>query len=272
MSLIKDYIDVTRLRRPIGIWLLLFPGCVGLTASAALIPGYYWGIFLLGAVVMRSAGCIYNDIIDRPFDGKVHRTQHRPLVRRQSPLSLKWAIVFLILNSSVGLWCLLQLNATAIYIGLGAAAMILAYPWMKRITYWPQLFLGLTMNMGFVMGWAASGAAFRWQAACIYAGLVAWTLGYDTIYGFQDMEDDATIGVKSAALKVNKNPKMFLYGAYGVALLSWLAAGVSAPGLLAIGALLYWQVHTLNINDATNCLMRFKSNQYVGILLWLALI
>lgn len=272
--LLKDYILLSRLHKPIGIWLLLFPGLVGLSISNQMIPYSYWGIFIIGAVVMRSAGCIYNDIIDRPFDGGVLRTKERPLVRIKDPLSLNWALIFLISNLIIGLMCLIQFNFLTIIIGIVTAVMIIVYPWMKRITYWPQLFLGFTMNMGFLMGCIANKASLNRSQFLMYLGMVSWTLGYDTIYGFQDMEDDATIGIKSTTFIAKKYVRMFLTIPYAVTLMCWLSAGLVGGiesfyyiVLAVIALILAWQVLTLNILNSSNCLTRFKSNQWVGILL-----
>lgn len=278
MKLLNDYIDVCRLHRPIGIWLLLFPGLIGLSLSPKSVPVEYWGIFLIGAVVMRSAGCIINDIVDRPFDGSVNRTKARPLVRGNDPLSLRWALVFLAFNLTIGLLCLMQFNSTTILIGFMAAAMIGTYPWMKRITYWPQLFLGFTMNMGFVIGCAAVEIC-NLGAALIYVGMIFWTLGYDTIYGFQDIEDDATIGVKSTSLKFQSNATAFMWVSCAVTAAAWLGAGlafdIGVAYYICIGAiigLLVWQIRTLDIKSSLNCLIRFRINQWVGLLLWLGVL
>jgi 4-hydroxybenzoate polyprenyltransferase len=280
MFLLNDYIQLCRLNRPIGIWLLLFPGLLGLSVSSSEVPLQYWVVFVVGAVVMRSAGCIYNDIVDRPFDGLVDRTKHRPLVRKDSPLSLRWALVFLMLNLAVGLVCLLQFNLSTILIGFGAAAMIATYPWMKRITYWPQLFLGFTMNMGFVIGCFAMSESLNLPSLLMYAGMIIWTLGYDTIYGFQDMDDDALIGVKSSSIKVRQSPRAFISLMYVSTTICWMLVGSLLQfqasyyiGIILISVLFAWQVITLNSQHPHNCLIRFKSNQWVGLIfLFVALI
>lgn len=277
MKLLRDYIQLTRLNRPIGIWLLLFPGFAGLSVSQSSVPLSHWGIFLIGAIAMRSAGCIYNDIIDRPFDGNVDRTKNRPLVR-VNPLSLRTAYQFLFINLLVGLLCLLQLNTWSIIIGFGAAAFIAAYPWMKRITYWPQLFLGFTMNMGFIMGFVSVTPSLNYTYLLIYLGMVAWTLGYDTIYGFQDMNDDVLIGIKSSTFKLKHSPRLCVSLIYTVSSALWLCSGIllgtqgaffAILGIITL--ILGWQALTLNPNDPSNCQIRFKSNQWVALLLWLAL-
>ncbi len=279
VTILNDYIQISRMNHPIGIWLLLFPGLTGLSTGLSPIPVNYWIIFFVGAVAMRSAGCIYNDMVDRPFDGKVSRTKLRPLVRKELPLSIRWAAIYLFINLAVGLTCLLFLNLSAILMGFITATMIVVYPWMKRITYWPQLFLGFTMNMGFVIGMCAVEAQLSLSVVLMYLGMVAWTLGYDTIYGFQDMEDDALIGVRSSSLKTQKYPKLFLSVCYGSSLLMWAGAGFLLLGgkltLLLLGVivgLLIWQVFTLKVDVPVNCLRRFKSNRWVAILLFLMLL
>ncbi len=278
MKLLNDYIQLTRLNRPIGIWLLLFPGFTGLSIPHTSVPSSYWILFVIGAIVMRSAGCIYNDIIDRKFDGKVNRTQNRPLVRKDTPVPLGIAFVFLGINLFIGLLCLLQFNITTIAVGFLAAALITAYPWMKRITYWPQLFLGFTMNMGFLIGLFAMNRTITLTHLLIYLGMVSWTLGYDTIYGFQDIDDDLLVGVKSSTFKLKTHPRLYTFLIYITSITMWFCSGVMLDltsmffVLLAIiSLLLMWQVLTLNPNNPKNCLQRFKSNQWVGVVLWLAI-
>lgn len=278
MKLLNDYVQLTRLNRSIGIWLLLFPGFAGLSIPHTSVPFSHWILFFIGAVVMRSAGCIYNDMIDRKFDGKVDRTKNRPLVRKDNPLPLGLAFVFLMINLLIGLLCLLQFNMTTIVVGFVAAALIAAYPWMKRITYWPQLFLGFTMNMGFLIGLFAMNHTITLSHLLIYLGMVSWTLGYDTIYGFQDIDDDRLVGVKSSTFKLKTHPRLYTFLIYIASITMWFCSGIMLDltymffSLLAIIALLLmWQALTLNPNKPKNCLQRFKSNQWIGILLWLAI-
>lgn len=234
---------------------------------------------MVGAVVMRSAGCIYNDIVDRPFDGKVERTKNRPMVREKHPASLKLAVVFLVFNLLTGFVCLLQFNWITVLIGFCTAALIAVYPWMKRITYWPQLFLGLTMNMGFLIGFFALNDSISLGHLLIYIGMVSWTLGYDTIYGFQDMDDDALIGVKSSTFKIKAHPRLYVLIMYATSVLLWVYAGgyLGLPNeyyifIASITLFFTWQATTLNIKDHRNCLTRFKFNQWTGLLLWLSFI
>lgn len=278
MNLLNDYIQLTRLNRPIGIWLLLFPGFAGLSITQTSAPVSYWILFVIGAIVMRSAGCIYNDIIDRKFDGKVDRTKNRPLVRKDNPVPLGIALIFLMINLLVGLLCLLQFNLTTITVGFVAAALIVAYPWMKRITYWPQLFLGFTMNMGFLIGLFAMNHTITLAHLLIYLGMVTWTLGYDTIYGFQDIDDDLLVGVKSSTFKLKAYPRMSVALIYAASITMWFCSGMMLnltymlfTLLTIISLMLAWQALTLNPNEPRNCLQRFKSNQWVGLVLWLAI-
>lgn len=280
MQVFKDYIAISRLDKPIGIWLLLFPGYMGLTFSLSAASRFWlFCVFAVGAWAMRGAGCIYNDIVDRKFDAKVSRTQGRPLVRNNQPLSLKTAVIFLLVHLAIGAACLILLTTKTICVGFFAAVLIFTYPWMKRITYWPQLFLGFTMNMGFIMGSVETSGTLTWGVILFYAGLVVWTLGYDTIYGFQDMEDDAVIGVRSSTFRVERFSQFFIFCCYVFSTVVWILAGVSLQFnwvyflfVAAAGAILLWQAVTLEHKNDLNCLVRFRSNQWVGLLLWLAIV
>jgi 4-hydroxybenzoate polyprenyltransferase len=269
MHLFRDFVLLSRLHRPIGIWLLLFPAYAGLFILHQPFPSHWWWVILLGSITIRSAGCIYNDIIDRKIDAQVDRTRSRPLARSLNPLSLKWAIVFLMFNLSIALGCLFLLPITAWAVGIISAVMILLYPLMKRWTYWPQLFLGFTMNMGILMSAFSVSPHIYWQSILLYAGAITWTLGYDTIYGFQDLSDDMAIGVKSTTMVIKDYPKSFLGMCYVFTLCMWTVSGLSLLPLMMIMALLAWQVWTLQPENAQNCLLRFKTNQWVGFLLWM---
>jgi 4-hydroxybenzoate polyprenyltransferase len=270
------YARLMRLDRPIGTWLLLWP-CVWalVLAGAGLAAWHFYVLFALGAVVMRGAGCTYNDIIDRDIDARVQRTAARPLPSGQITPTQAW--VFLGLQLFIGLMVLLQFNITAIFVGAASLLLVFTYPFMKRITYWPQAWLGLTFNWGALVGWAAATGEISGQAALLYAGGILWTLGYDTIYAHQDREDDELVGVKSSALALRVRTKPFVAICYGLALLlfalaipagqwSILVVLVMAAAMAHAG----WQVATLNINDAANCLMRFRSNRDLGALIALA--
>lgn len=271
------YIRLARLDRPIGTWLLLFP-CLWSIALAELAlgqtpdPGLYL-LFALGAVVMRAAGCTINDIFDRDFDGRVARTATRPLPSGE--ISLRQALLFLAGLLAVGLLILVQLSTTAIWLGVASLALVVPYPLMKRITWWPQAWLGLTFNWGALMGWAAVADGLSWPALLLYAGGFFWTLGYDTIYAHQDKEDDALIGVKSSALWLGERTRPWTAIFYVITLLlftaaCWMAGAgwLAYLGLLAAGLHFGWQVKALDIDDPGNCLLRFRSNRFVG---WLFL-
>ncbi len=273
---LRPYLKLARIDRPIGTWLLLFPCWWSL--ALASVSGGSWPdlwlavLFMVGAVVMRGAGCTFNDIADRDYDARVARTAERPIPSGQ--VTARNATLFLVLQLAIGLAVLLQFNLFTI--GLGAASLVLvfSYPFMKRITYWPQAWLGLTFNWGALVGWSAVTGSLDWPALLLYAGGVAWTLGYDTIYAHQDKEDDALIGVKSSAIKLGAQTRPWLLAFYGLTLAFFLAAGLAAglawpflAGLLAVALHFAWQVATLDIDDPANCLERFRSNRFVGWLL-----
>lgn len=276
----RGYLKLARADRPIGTWLLLWP-CIWSIALAA--PGGPSTIridililFVIGAVVMRGAGCTYNDIVDRDFDAKVARTALRPIP--SGSVSVRQAWIFLSLQLLVGLIVLLQFNALTIGLGAASLALIATYPFMKRITYWPQAWLGLTFNWGAFMGWTAVTGALAWPAAALYAAGFFWTLGYDTIYAHQDKEDDALIGVKSSALALGTQTVPFVIAMYTVTVVL-LGLAISLVGLSWIsGVLLFtvachftWQAATLDTADAANCLVRFRSNRDAGFLVLFAL-
>ena len=276
------YAQLARLDRPIGAWLLLFP-CWWALALGALASGrpypnpWYMLLFLAGALVMRAAGCTYNDFIDRDIDGGVARTASRPLPSgRVSP---KAALLFAAALSLAGLVVLLQFNSYTIYLGLTSLLLVAVYPFMKRFTYWPQLVLGLTFNWGALVGWSAARGALEMPALLLYAGCICWTIGYDTIYAHQDKEDDLSLGLKSTALKFGDKSRLWIGGFYLVAGLLWVAAAALAGGhpmvfvALGVAALqLGWQVATLDIDNAANCLQRFRSNQMIGWIFFVGII
>ena len=276
----RPYARLARLDRPIGTWLLLFPGwwAIALAAPAGASPDWWLiALFAVGAVAMRGAGCTINDIVDRDIDGKVARTRTRPIPSGE--VSVRQALVFLALQLLVGLVILLQLPPAAIMLGVGVLALIAIYPFMKRVTWWPQLFLGLTFNWGALLGWAAATGAVPTAAVLLYLGGIAWTLGYDTIYAHQDKEDDARIGVKSSALALGAATRPWLFVFYAAALALWFAAGILGGagwpfvvGLAIAGALLARQAATVDIDDAADCLRHFHANRWVGWTLFLAAI
>lgn len=271
------YLRLARLDRPIGTWLLLSP-CLCSVALAELASGRspdpaLYLLFALGAVIMRAAGCTVNDILDRDIDGRVARTATRPIPSGE--ISVRQAVVFLAALLALGLLILLQLTPTAIWLGVASLALVFPYPLMKRITWWPQAWLGLTFNWGALMGWAAVTDSLAWPALLLYAGGFFWTLGYDTIYAHQDKDDDTLIGVKSSARWLEERTRPWTAAFYLVALTffaaaCWLAGAVwpAYLGLAAVAAHFAWQVGSLDIDDPANCLLRFRSNRVVG---WLFL-
>jgi 4-hydroxybenzoate polyprenyltransferase len=273
----KPYLRLARFDRPIGAWLLLFPAWWS-QALAELSLGrphpdpWYLALFLIGAFVMRGAGCTYNDIVDRDFDAKVARTAARPIPSGQ--VSVKAAAAFLVALCLIGLLVLLQFNWFTIALGASSLLLIAVYPFAKRFTFWPQAVLGLTFKWGALVGWAAVAGALALPAVALYAGSVLWTIGYDTIYAHQDKEDDLTVGVRSTALRFGEATRLWVSGFYAGAVALWAAAGVLAgAGWLSLLALtlaaiqLAWQLKTLEIDDPANCLHRFQSNRIVGWLL-----
>ena len=278
----KPYAQLARLDRPIGWQLLLWPcwWSAALAAGAAgraLPDPVHLGLFLLGAIAMRGAGCTYNDIVDREFDARVARTRSRPIPSGR--VSVFQARIFFAALCLAGLLVLLQFNRFTILLGLASIPIILVYPFMKRITWWPQATLGLAFSWGALMGWAAVFGSLAAPPILLYCGGVLWTIGYDTAYAHQDKEDDALIGVRSTARLFAENTRVWLAGLYGGALLLWAAAGylAGAGGVLAVGlglAALHmtWQVRSLDINNAERCLAIFKSNRDFGWIMFLALI
>jgi 4-hydroxybenzoate polyprenyltransferase len=277
---IRPYLRLARLDRPIGTWLLLFP-CWWSTALAA--PPGQWPdgrlmiLFALGALVMRGAGCTINDIVDREIDAKVARTAGRPLPSGQ--ITVPQAFAFLALQLAVGLLVLFQMSGVAIWLGIGSLALIAIYPFMKRITWWPQAFLGLTFNWGALLGWAAVRGDLGWPALWLYAAGIFWTLFYDTIYAHQDKADDALIGVKSTALKLGAETKPWLAGFGALMILLLVAAAISADlawpaklGVIGVAVHLLWQLASVNLDDARDCLGKFKSNRFIGWILLAGLI
>ncbi len=269
----RPFARLARLDRPIGTWLLLLPGWWALAMAGFGVMGTkLMFLFLVGAVVMRGAGCTYNDIVDRDIDARVARTATRPLPAGEVTLTGAW--IFLGLQLAIGLLVLLQLNRPAIIWGAASLLLVASYPFMKRITYWPQLWLGLTFNWGALVGWVAQRGQFETAVLPLYVAGIFWTLGYDTIYAHQDREDDALAGVKSSALALGRMTKPFVALFYAIAftLIAYASARIITPNayglafLAAAGLHLVWQVATLNINDPANCLVRFKSNRDFGLL------
>ena len=277
----RPYLRLARLDRPIGSWLLLMPcwWSVGLAAIHARSQVNLWHLilFFVGAFAMRGAGCTWNDIVDRDLDTRVERTRSRPIPAGQ--VTVAAAAGFLLLQALVGLVVLLQFNRFTVYVGFLSLAVVAVYPFMKRITYWPQIVLGLAFSWGALMGWPATFGRLDLPAFLLYAGAISWVIGYDTIYAHQDREDDALIGIKSTALLFGERTKTMLALFYAlavalIALAGWRAGGgvVFALGLGAFAAHLAWQIMRLDIHDPVLCLVVFKSNRDAGLILFAGLV
>jgi 4-hydroxybenzoate polyprenyltransferase len=278
---VRPYLRLARLDRPIGAWLLLLPcwWSAGLAAVAARTPVdvRHLLLFFIGAFAMRGAGCTWNDIVDRDLDARVERTRSRPIPSGQ--VSVRAAAAFLALQALVGLVVLLQFNWFTVLVGFGSLAVVAIYPFMKRITYWPQIVLGLAFSWGALMGWPAVFGRLDGPAYLLYAGAIAWVIGYDTVYAHQDRDDDALIGVKSTALLFGDRTKPWLAVFYPLAVALLALAGWSAGtgiafalGLLAFAAHLSWQIRRLDIADPDLCLRIFKSNRGAGLILFAGLV
>ena len=279
---LKPYLRLARLDRPIGAWLLLLPcwWSAGLAAIAAGRPApdpWHCVLFFIGAFAMRGAGCTWNDIVDRDLDAKVERTRSRPIPAGQ--VTARQAFVFLVLQALIGLAVLLQFNPFTILVGILSLATVAIYPFLKRLTHWPQLGLGLAFSWGALMGWPAVFGRLDPAAFALYAGSIAWVIAYDTIYAHQDREDDALIGIKSTAIlfDARTRPMLALFFALAVALIGlagWLAGAgfIFVLGLAAFAAHLAWQVWRLDVSDPALCLRLFKSNRDAGLILFAGMI
>jgi 4-hydroxybenzoate polyprenyltransferase len=283
------YAQLARWDRPIGWWLLMWPcwWSAAMAASAHAQPGapllsvlpspWHLFLFMAGAIAMRGAGCTYNDIVDRNIDDKVARTRSRPLP--SGKVSVRQAVAFLVAQALVGLLVLLQFNWFAVMVGIASLATVAIYPFMKRVTNWPQLFLGLAFSWGALMGWAAQFGSLELAPLLLYFGSILWVIGYDTLYAHQDKEDDALVGVRSTARLFGNRTREWLIALYGGALLFFMVAFANAAvpmpalaGLLAAGAHMWRQIRVLDIDDADQCLQLFKSNSVVGWLIFLGLL
>jgi 4-hydroxybenzoate polyprenyltransferase len=268
------YLRLARADRPIGFFLLALPCFWSVALASRNLDEAYpdpWLLllFAVGALVMRGAGCTYNDIVDREIDGQVARTKSRPLPSGQ--VTPKAAFMFMVALSLIGFAVLLSFNSVTIWLGLCVLPIVALYPFVKRVSHWPQAVLGLAFNWGALLGWPAVVGRLDWPAVVLYAGAVCWTIGYDTIYAHQDREDDGLLGLKSTALRFGRATKPWLTLLYGIAWLAITASGIMAGagtafllGMIAAGAQLAWQVVTLDIDDAENCLQRFRSNSDFG--------
>lgn len=278
----RPYLRLARLDRPIGSWLLLLPCWWSAALASALAHDVRRlpltvVLFFIGAFAMRGAGCTWNDIVDRDLDASVERTRSRPIPSGQ--VTVGQALAFLVLQAVVGLVVLISFNTFTIALGIASLAIVAIYPFMKRITYWPQIVLGLAFSWGALMGWAAAFGRLDAPAVLLYAGSIAWVIGYDTIYAHQDREDDALIGIKSTALLFGDGTKPILSLFYALAVILIGIAGflagagpVFAIGLLAFAAHLAWQVVRLDIGDPDRCLALFKSDRDAGLILFAGLL
>jgi len=283
MNQVKLFIDLVRLKKPIGYMLLFWPCAWGLTLAYDFSKNlndyfFYLILFFLGAVFMRSAGCIVNDILDKEFDKKVFRTKNRPIASNQ--ISIKLSIFYVIILCLLALLILLNFNTFTIILALVSMPLAFTYPLMKRYTYWPQFFLGITFNYGLILGWTAIKGQIDLAPVLLYIGAIFWTLGYDTIYGYQDIKDDEIIGLKSTSIKFKSNPYIFLIICYCIFLLLLLNTGnlVELNKLFFLFLItifthmFYFQIKKLNINSPKNCLQIFKSNNFLGLLIFIGLI
>ena len=278
MKKLNLFIELARLKKPIGFMLLFWPCAWGLTLAYDFSNNlndyfFYLILFFLGSILMRSAGCIVNDISDKEFDKKVERTKNRPIASNK--ISIKLAIFYTVILCSLAFLVLINFNNLTIILALGSMPLAFTYPLMKRFTYWPQLFLGITFNYGLVLGWTATQNEINVVPVIFYLGAIFWTLGYDTIYGFQDIKDDEIIGVKSTSIKFKKNPKLFLLLCYLSFISSLIIVGFIMNFnylfyiilLTSMIHLLFFQVYRLNFRNPKDCLRIFKSNNLLGFLI-----
>jgi len=283
MNQLKLFIDLTRLKKPIGFMLLFWPCAWGLTLAYDFSSDinkyfFYLILFFLGSVLMRSAGCIVNDILDRKFDAKVFRTKDRPIA--SGKVSVNLAIIYSVVLCFFALLVLLNFNLYTIILALGSMPLAFTYPLMKRFTYWPQLFLGITFNYGLILGWTAVEGGINLIPILFYLGAIFWTLGYDTIYGYQDIKDDEIIGLKSTSIKFKKKPYTFVFSCYLIYLLILLTTGYLMNlnkysfifFIFILIQMFYFQLKKLKIEDPISCLKVFKSNNFLGLIVFLSLI
>ena len=283
MEKINHFIELTRLKKPIGFMLLFWPCLWGLTIAFDFSNNTYTFfkycfLFLCGSVLMRSAGCIVNDIVDKDFDSKVERTKGRPIA--SGKISVRLGIVYSAILCIIALIVLLQFNTLTIILAMCSMPLAFAYPFMKRITYWPQLFLGITFNYGIVLGWTSVNESLNFAIIILYIGAIFWTLGYDTIYGFQDIKDDEIIGVKSTSIKFKYNAKLFLSFCYSIFILCLLIVGnymnlnylFFVFLIFPILHLIFVQINKFNKLDGNICLKIFKSNNLFGFIVFLNLL
>ena len=281
MYQLKIFIEMTRINKPIGFMLLFWPCSWGLAYANQIINNIdlyinYLILFFFGSILMRSAGCIFNDIVDRDFDKKVTRTKRRPIA--SGKISIKQSLVYVILLCLIAFIVLIQFNLITIYLGMGSMLLAFSYPFMKRITYWPQLFLGLTFNWGILMAWTAMENNISLNIIILYIAAIFWTLGYDTIYGAQDMSDDEIIGLKSTSIKFKKNIKLFIFLSYLITIFSIVILFRDNIGINIFSLLmtcffmsLIYQIFLFDKKNPNSCLNSFKLNNLSGLLLFLSI-
>jgi len=280
MNQLKLFIDLTRLQKPIGFMLLFWPCAWGLTLAydfSKNITNYifYLILFFLGAVLMRSAGCIVNDILDKEFDAKVFRTQNRPIA--SGKVSITQGVLYSIVLCFLALLVLLNFNLITIILALASMPFAFTYPLMKRFTYWPQLFLGITFNYGLILGWTAVNGEIEIVTIIFYIGAIFWTLGYDTIYGYQDIKDDEIIGLKSTSIKFKGEAKQFLSICYSFLIIFFLIGGIKMNLHFSYYLLIFipfihlffYQIKTFDSKNPSSCLSIFKSNNFFGLMIFL---
>jgi len=283
MKQLNLFVELTRLRKPIGFMLLFWPCAWGLTLAYDFsnnINNYfiYLVLFFLGSVLMRSAGCIVNDIYDKEFDKKVERTKNRPIA--SGDVSINLGIFYTIVLCSFAFLILVNFNNLTIILALGSMPLAFTYPLMKRFTYWPQLFLGITFNYGLILGWTSIDGVISIVPIILYLGAIFWTLGFDTIYGYQDIKDDEIIGVKSTSIKFKKNPELFLILCYLIFIITLITVGIFMKFkhlyfiflLLPIFHMFFFQIKNLKIKDPLNCLVIFKKNNFLGFLIFTSIL
>ena len=283
MNQLKLFIDLVRLKKPIGFMLLFWPCAWGLTLAYDFSQSlnkyfFYLSLFFLGAVLMRSAGCVVNDILDREFDNRVFRTKNRPIASEK--ISVKLGIFYVLILCFLALLVLLNFNFFTIILALGSMPLAFTYPLMKRFTYWPQLFLGITFNYGLILGWTAIKGQLDIVPIMLYLGAIFWTLGYDTIYGYQDIKDDEIIGLKSTAIKFKSNPYIFLVTCYLFFYFLLISTGLIMDlnklyflfSIIVLFHLFYFQIKKLNIKNPNSCLAIFKSNNSLGLIVYFGLL
>ena len=281
MHQFKIFIELTRLNKPIGFMLLFWPCAWGLAYANSfqnntdLLISYLL-LFFFGAVLMRSAGCIFNDIVDKDFDKKVKRTKSRPIAAGK--ISVQHSFIYVVALCSLAFLVLIQFNLKTIIIGMSSMILAFSYPFMKRITYWPQLFLGITFNWGILMAWTAMNNSISLEIMTLYFSAIFWTLGYDTIYGAQDMSDDEIIGLKSTSIKFKNNIKNFIFISYALTMClllilfkDYLGKNIfSALLVLSFGTLLY-QIIKFKENNSKSCLKLFKLNNLTGLIIFISI-